>query len=80
MDDNLGIFFILFYFLFQSNDGAEYCGSIYHKIRKDLEGGVKLSWSSAKSTALELGTKYKIDSDSSVSVSHSNCQVSCNYV
>lgn len=31
---------------------------------------MKLSWSSAKSTSLELGTKYKIDSDSSVSVSH----------
>jgi hypothetical protein len=54
------------------NDGAEYCGSIYHKIRRDLEGGVKLSWSSAKSSSLELGTKYKVDGDSSVSVSPSN--------
>lgn len=54
------------------NDGAEYCGSIYHKIRRDLEGGVKLAWSSAKSSSLELGTKYKIDGDSSVSVSPSN--------
>ncbi|XP_022316203.1 non-selective voltage-gated ion channel VDAC2-like [Crassostrea virginica] len=62
------------------NDGAEYCGSIYHKIRKDLEGGVKLSWSSAKSTSLELGTKYKIDSDSSVSAKvDSNSRVGLGY-
>jgi len=55
------------------NDGAEFGGSIYHKVSKNLEVGVQLSWASGtSSTALGLGSKYKIDDDSSISAKVSN--------
>ena len=53
-----------------SNDGSEFAGSIYHKVNKDLEAGVNLSWASGNNaTTLGLGAKYKIDKDSSLVVS-----------
>ncbi|KAK3102548.1 hypothetical protein FSP39_012101 [Pinctada imbricata] len=49
------------------NDGSEFAGSVYHKVNKDLEAGVNLSWSSGNnSTMLGLGAKYKLDKDSSL--------------
>lgn len=52
-----------------SNDGAEFCSSIYQKVSDDLEAGVNLTWAAgSNATKFGLGAKYKLDSDASVNV------------
>jgi len=49
------------------NDGAEYGGSIYQKINKDLEGAIDIGYSSSSNvTRFGIGCKYALDSSSSV--------------
>lgn len=42
----------------------EYVGSVFHKINKDLETGVQMSWlAGSGETAFGFGTKYNLDKD-----------------
>ena len=62
-------------------DGAEFGGSLYHKINKDLEGAVDLGWSAnSNTTRCVIGGKYNMDRDVSVRAKVSNdCQVGLGY-
>lgn len=49
------------------DNGREFGGSIYHKIKPDLEGGINLAWNSTNNaTQFGLGAKYDLDSDVTV--------------
>merc|ERR1711872_1017340 len=44
-----------------ANDGAEFGGSLYHKIKPELEGAVDLAWSAGyNSTQIGLGYQQKV--------------------
>jgi len=50
-----------------ANDGAEFGGSLYHQIHKNLEGAVDLAWSAGSNTTrFSIGCKYDLDSDASI--------------
>uniref|UniRef100_A0A2P2HVR3 Voltage-dependent anion-selective channel protein 2-like n=2 Tax=Hirondellea gigas TaxID=1518452 RepID=A0A2P2HVR3_9CRUS len=50
-----------------ANDGAEFGGSLYHKISRDLEGAVDLGWSAnSNTTRFSIGCKYALDRDACV--------------
>lgn len=49
------------------NNGREFNGDIYHKVRPDLEGAVSLAWNSTNNvTQFAIGTKYNLDNDASI--------------
>ncbi|KAB7502838.1 Voltage-dependent anion-selective channel protein 2 [Armadillidium nasatum] len=50
-----------------ANDGAEFGGSLYHKVNRDLEGAVDLAWSAGSNTTrFSIGCKYSLDKEASV--------------
>lgn len=50
-----------------SNDGQEFGGSIYHKVNRDLDCGVQLSWASgSNATKFGIGALYRLDKDANV--------------
>jgi len=50
-----------------ANDGAEFGGSLYHKVNRNLEGAVDLGWSAGtNATRLSIGCKYTLDRDTSI--------------
>lgn len=50
-----------------ANDGAEFGGSLYHKVNSDLESAVDLAWSAGSNTTrFSIGCKYALDKDASV--------------
>lgn len=52
---------------FCRDNGREFGGSIYHKIKPSLEGAINLAWNSSNNvTQFGLGTKYDLDRDVSV--------------
>jgi len=64
-----------------ANDGAEFGGSLYHKISPDLEGAVDLGWSAnSNTTRCSIGGKYNLDRDVSVRAKvNNNCQIGMGY-
>jgi len=49
------------------NDGAEFGGSLHHKVNKDLETAVEIGWSAnANTTRFGVGAKYCVDKNTSV--------------
>lgn len=61
------------FFIFQSNDGQEFGGSLFQKFNPNLETGVQLAWTAgSNATWFGLGCKYQLDSDSSVRVKINN--------
>ena len=57
----------LLLFLFYSNDGQEFGGSLFQKVNPNLETGVQLAWTAgSNATRFGLGCKYQLDSDISV--------------
>lgn len=56
-----------------ANDGAEFGGSLYHKVNKDLDAAVDLGWSANSNTSrFSIGCKYALDRDASVRAKVSN--------
>lgn len=52
--------------LFRDN-GREFNGSIYHKVKPGLEGAIQIAWNSGNNaTQFGLGTKYDLDRDASL--------------
>ncbi|TOF71708.1 hypothetical protein CGJ15_27840, partial [Vibrio parahaemolyticus] len=50
-----------------ANDGAEFGGSLFHKINPDLEGAVDLAWSAGSNTTrFSIGCKYSLDKDAAL--------------
>lgn len=57
-------------FSFHRKGCNEYVGSVFHKINKDLETGVQMSWlAGSGETAFGFGTKYNLDKDTIFKVS-----------
>jgi len=55
------------------NDGTEFGGTVYHKVSKDLETGVNLSWTAgSNATRFGLGAKYALGQDTTVRAKISN--------
>jgi len=55
------------------NDGQEFGGSIYQKVSDHLETGVQLGWTAGNNaTRFSIGSKYKIDKDTSFSLKVNN--------
>lgn len=53
-----------------SNDGTEFGGSIYQKVNNQLETAVTLAWTAgSNNTRFGIAAKYKLDNDTSLSVS-----------
>ncbi|XP_015588270.1 voltage-dependent anion-selective channel [Cephus cinctus] len=49
------------------DNGRDFGGSIYHKIKPGLEGAINLAWNSSNNvTQFALGSKYDLDQDASV--------------
>lgn len=49
------------------DNGREFNGSIYHKVKPDLEGAINLAWNSSNNvTQFGLGAKYNLDEGASV--------------
>lgn len=52
------------------NDGTEFGGSIYQKVNDELETAVTLAWTAgSNNTRFGIAAKYKLDKDTSLSVS-----------
>ncbi|PYZ99302.1 voltage-dependent anion-selective channel [Penaeus vannamei] len=50
-----------------ANDGAEFGGSLFHKISSELEGAVDLSWAAGSNTTrFAIGCKYALDKDAAL--------------
>jgi len=50
-----------------ANDGAEFGGSLYHKIKPELEGAVDLAWSAGSNTTrFGIGCKYALEKDAAI--------------
>ena len=71
---------ILFHHYF-SNDGQLFGGSVYQKVRPDLETGVQLSWKmGSNDTTFGIACKYQLDSDASVRAKiNNNSQIGLGY-
>jgi hypothetical protein len=55
------------------SDSTEVGGSLYHKVNKDLEMGVSLSWSAGNNaTRFAIASKYQLDKDASVQAKVNN--------
>lgn len=62
---------IYIFFLFSSNDGTEFAGSIYQKVNSNLETAVNLAWTAgSNNTRFGIGAKYQLDKDAYLSVSN----------
>jgi len=63
------------------NDGAEYGGSLYHKLNKDLEGAVDIGYSNSSNvTKFGMGCKYALDRSSNVRAKVNNAsQIGLSY-
>lgn len=49
------------------DNGRRFSGSIYHKVKPNLQGAIDLSWTSgSNSTEFGIGTKYNLDPDASI--------------
>ena len=54
---------------FHSNGGSEFLGSVFHKVTKDLESGITMSWVTGTSeTRFGFGAKYNADKDTTFRV------------
>ena len=52
---------------FHSDNGRDFGGSIYHKVKPGLEGAINLAWNSSNNvTQFGIATKYNLDNDASV--------------
>jgi len=50
-----------------ANDGAEFGGSLYHKVSPELDAAVDLAWSAGtNNTRFSIGCKYALDKDASL--------------
>lgn len=57
----------IYIYLNLRNNGREFNGSIYHKVKPGLEGAISIAWNSSNNaTQFGLGTKYDLDSDACV--------------
>lgn len=66
MKRNLNILLNIIFHNFRNN-GREFGGSIYHKVKPGLEGAINLAWNSSNNvTEFGLGTKYDLDQDASI--------------
>ncbi|TRY76128.1 hypothetical protein DNTS_025518 [Danionella cerebrum] len=55
------------------NDGAEFSGSVYQRLNKDLETAVNLAWTTGNNnTRFGIAAKYTLDSSSSISAKVNN--------
>ncbi|XP_068461467.1 voltage-dependent anion-selective channel protein 3 [Clinocottus analis] len=63
------------------NDRTEFAGSIYQKVNDSLETAVHLAWTAgSNNTRFEIGTKYQLDKDASLSAKVNNaCLVGLGY-
>ncbi|XP_076655662.1 voltage-dependent anion-selective channel [Halictus rubicundus] len=63
------------------DNGREFSGSIYHKVKPDLQGAINLAWNSSNNvTQFGIGTKYDLDKDASVRAKiNSHLQVGLGY-
>lgn len=63
------------------NDGTEFYGSVYQKVKPDLETGVQLNWTAgSNATKFGLAAKYTLDSDTSVRAKVNNAsQIGLSY-
>lgn len=60
-------------YVFFSDNGQEFGGSIYQKINPQLETGISLNWSSGSSnTKFGIGAKYDLDSAANLRVKVNN--------
>ncbi|XP_026104798.1 voltage-dependent anion-selective channel protein 2-like [Carassius auratus] len=58
------------------NDGADFGGSVYHKVSDQLETAVTLAWTSgSNSTRFGVAAKYQLDKDASVSAKVNNASL-----
>lgn len=64
-----------------ANDGAEFGGSLFHKINPELEGAVDLAWSAGSNTTrFSIGCKYALDKDAALRAKVNNsAQVGLGY-
>lgn len=63
------------------NNGCEFSGLIYHKVKPDLQGAINLEWNSSNNiTQFGIATKYNLDQDASMRAKvNSNLQVGLGY-
>lgn len=72
-------FFNVFFFF--RNNGCDFSGLIYHKVKPELEGAINLEWNSSNNvTQFGIATKYNLDPDASVRAKvNSNLQIGLGY-
>ncbi|XP_054629643.1 voltage-dependent anion-selective channel protein 3 isoform X1 [Dunckerocampus dactyliophorus] len=63
------------------NDGTEFYGSIYQKVKSNMETAVHLAWTAgSNNTLFGVGVKYQLDKDTSLSTKVNNaCLVGVGY-
>ncbi|KAK9300756.1 hypothetical protein QLX08_006625 [Tetragonisca angustula] len=63
------------------NNGCDFSGLIYHKVKPELEGAINLEWNSSNNvTQFGIATKYNLDKDASIRAKvNSNLQVGLGY-
>lgn len=63
------------------NNGCDFSGLIYHKVKRGLDGAINLEWNSSNNiTQFGIATKYKLDEDASVRAKvNSNLQIGLGY-
>lgn len=73
--------FLISYFDLFRNNGCDFSGLIYHKVKPELEGAINLEWNSSNNvTQFGIATKYNLDNDASIRAKvNSNLQVGLGY-
>lgn len=63
------------------DNGCDFNGSIYHKVKPNLQGAINVAWNSSNNvTQLGIGAKYDLDEDASVRAKiNSHLQVGLGY-
>ncbi|KOX72916.1 Voltage-dependent anion-selective channel [Melipona quadrifasciata] len=63
------------------NNGCDFSGLIYHKVKPELEGAINLEWNSSNNvTQFGIAMKYNLDKDASIRAKvNSNLQVGLGY-
>ncbi|XP_017761407.1 PREDICTED: voltage-dependent anion-selective channel-like [Eufriesea mexicana] len=63
------------------NDGCNFNGLIYHKVKPELEGAINLQWNSSNNvTQFGIATKYNLEHDASIRAKiNSNLQIGLGY-
>lgn len=63
------------------NDGQEFGGSVYQKVKKNLDAGVQLAWKmGSNDTRFGIACKYQLDSEASVRAKiNNNSQIGLGY-